>query len=64
MYTDCNGEVDWRTLGNILTAHLMGEVSLEYYKIHTLQLWSYTCRLRDPRASNYLGFGIIDTAVV
>ena len=24
---DSNGEIDWNTLGNILTAHMLGEVS-------------------------------------
>ena len=26
LYSDSNGEVDWNTLGKILTAHILGEV--------------------------------------
>ena len=28
VFIDRNGEVDWNTLGNILTAHLLGEVRI------------------------------------
>jgi len=27
-YSDQSGDVDWNTLGKILTAHLLGEVSI------------------------------------
>ena len=28
VYVDQNGEIDWNTLGNILTARLLGEVRI------------------------------------
>ena len=34
MYTDQNGDVDWNTLGNILTAHLLAEVCTITVGVH------------------------------
>ena len=34
MHSDQSGEVDWNTLGNILTAHLMAEVCTVTVRVH------------------------------
>ena len=45
MHSDQSGEVDWNTLGNILTAHLMAEVCTVTVRVHhdCMLFCSYFC---------------------